>query len=206
MTYTVKTTYPKQESVDSTKYTTTKKQELLSNVTYEEVITQYNECLRQGYNVNASFKAPVDNVEPTSPIEVANQLTQSGIDYKATLKVKNNSTYENAIELARIIEQYAYDFVIDIKLKINEDSIVNIDDESSWTSEDDATYKVTPKASSTDINELIGLYDTLFDNGYDVLIDVKPKKQSTDDNDFATQLAAYPEGTEISFTLKDSEY
>lgn len=208
MTYNIKTVYPKEEQMNSNEntFTTTRKQALAGDKTYDEVLMAYETYQRQGYNVTTAITLPEEIDEEVSPFEIAERLTTSGIDYKATLKVKNSGTYETAIVLARTIEQYAYDFVMDIKMKINEDSPVNIDNEASWMDPDYAVYKVTPKATATDINELKSLYEAIEELGYVSTIDIKPKKKSGDEDDFATQLSAYPEGAEITFTLKDSEY
>lgn len=208
MAYNIKTIYPKEEQMNSNEntFTTTRKQELAGDKTYDEVLNAYEDYQRQGYNVTTTITLPEEADETVSPFEIAERLTTSGIDYKATLKIKNSGTYETAITLARTIERYAYDFVVDIKMKINEDSPVNIDHESSWMDPDYVVYKVTPKASATDINELKGLYEAIEDLGYEPTIDIKPKKKSGSEDDFATQLSAYPEGAEITFTLKDSEY
>ena len=208
MTYNIKTVYPKEEQMNSNEntFTTTRKQELAGDKTYDDVLMAYETYQRQGYNVSTTITLPNEIDEEVSPFEIAERLTTSGIDYKATLKVKNSGTYETAIELARIVERYAYDFVMDIKMKINEDSPINIDNEASWMDTDYAVYKVTPKATATDINELKSLYEAIEELGYVSTIDIKPKKKSGDEDDFATQLSAYPEGAEITFTLKDSEY
>ena len=210
MSYNVKTIFPKEESIEKNtqKYVTTSRQELASEKELDEVLSLYNDYQRQGFNVSVGFKPPVDTdegEEPVSVFEVAEQLTLAGIDYKATLKLKFSGSYDDMLHVARSVEQQGYDYVVDAKLKINEDSVINIDKINTWSAED-AVYKVTPKASSDDINELRGLYDVLSENDYDVTIDIKPKKQSTDEDDFGTQLAAYPDGTELTFTLKDSEY
>lgn len=207
MSYLVKTTYPKEETMElaEAKYTTTKKQEVKSEVELPDVIDMYNSYQRQGYTISVGFVAPLESEDDDStPFDVAERLTENGIDYKATLKIKNSGTYEDIIQIAHIIEQHGFDLAMNIKLTISEDSTVNIDDESTWMSADDAVFKVTPKAASTNIGDLRGLYDDLSD--YDVTIDIKPKAQSGDDDDFATQLEAYPDQTEITFTLKDAEY
>lgn len=207
MSYNIKTIYPKDEQMNSKQntYTTTRKQELAGEKDYNDVLNMYETYQREGYEVTPAIALLDDaNAEDVSPFEIAERLTKSGIDYKASLKVKNGSDYTTAIKLARVIEQNAYDFQMDIKLKINEKSPVNIDKESTWMDSDNAVYKITPKATSTDIKELKNLYEKLEELGYTPTIDIKAKKKSGDDDDFATQLLAYPEGANITFTLKDA--
>ena len=212
MTYSVKTTYPKEERVDnnSQKYTTTSKQELVSNLELNDVVRIYNGYQRQGFDVSVRIKAPAEagagEETDGSPFDIAHQLTASGIDYKASLKIKNSGSYDDVINIAHMIEQHGFDLNLGVTLKVNEDSPVNIDNVDTWMDPDNAVYKVTPKASSDNIDELKDVYEALEDAGYEPTIDIKPKKQSTDEDDFGTQLEAYPDGTEVDFTLKDGEY
>lgn len=209
MAYEIKIGYPKEETMDNEqhKFVTTSRQEMITAETQDVVISRYNDLQRQGFNVTVAFKTNPDGDEDeVSPFDIASKLTQAGIDYKATLKVKNSSDYKQMLDLANMIEQHGYDFNVDVKMKINDDSSININRESTWVASEDAAFKVTPKASSDDINELKSLFDQLADNGYDVTIDVKPKKQSTDEDDFATQLSVYPDDTTVIFTLHDAEY
>jgi hypothetical protein len=210
MSYSVKTIFPKEERMDdqSRKYTTTSKQELLANTELADVVSLYEEYQRQGFDVNVKIKTPaeVGEEEPdASPFDIAHQLTQSDIEYKASLKIKNSGSYEEIIHLAHLIEQHGFDFAMAVTLKINEDSPINIDHEKTWMDPDYAVYKVTPKASTDNIDDLKALYDALVEQNYKPIIDIKPKKKSDEEDDFGTQLAAYPDGTEIDFTLKDSE-
>lgn len=208
MGYNVKTIFPKDEQMDdeNQKYITTRRTEVSANKNLTEVIEMYNQYQLSDYKVNVSFhpgQAASEDNEEVSPFDVAQQLTASGIDYKATLKVNNSKgSYDDMLELAHRIESHGYDFNVDIKLKVNDESPVNIEHETTWMGED-AVYKVTPKASSLDIEELHGIYDDLKEQGYDVDIDIKPKKKSGEDDDFDTQLAAYPDGTEVVMSLQD---
>lgn len=209
MSYNIKTIYPKEEQMNSNEntFTTTRKQELSGDKTYDDVLGLYETYQRQGYDVNAAIVLSDEaSNEDVSPFEIAERLVTAGLDYKATLKVKNSGGYETAISLARVIEQHGFDFVINMKMKINEDSTVNIDDKSTWAESEDTIYKITPKAASDDISDIKNIYDAIAELGYEPVIDIKVKKKSSEDDDFATQLSAYPEGAEITFTLKDSEY
>lgn len=206
MNFNVKTTFPKEEemSQDEGKFTTTRRTELTSGLDLVDVIELYHSYQRADYDVSIAIRPPVDeDGDVASPFEIAAQLTEHGIDYKSTLKVKNSGNYDTAQELARIVESHGFDFNIDAKMKINDKSTVDFAKSNTWTSTDDVVFKVTPKAATKDINELKGLWDDLEDGGYDVTIDVKPKKSTDDeDQDIETQLSVYPDGTEVEFTLK----
>ena len=96
-----------------------------------------------------------------------------------------------------------YCFGIQIFNKIDEDSTVDINRETSWFAPDDTTYKVTPDVKSKNANELLGLYEDLRDSGYLVDSEIKPKNNK--DDDFATKLNAFPDGKIIKFNLSDVE-
>lgn len=214
MAFNVITAYPADESAESAdQIIKTTKKTINQNLEIPDVIDMYNNYERAGYNITVRYKTPTElgdaEAEEVSPFEIAEGLTKQGIDYKATLKVKNAAPYVEAKELVKLIVAHGYDAQVVATLKINEGSVVDFDHESSWTREDgkNSVYKVTPKASSTDVNELKGLYDTLATKGYEVALDIKPSAQSTDDDasDFANQLAIYPDGSEITLTLKEAE-
>lgn len=208
MSYNVRTKYPKEEQLTKdSKLITTNKQELSSELEQEDVIALYEAYDRAGYMVDYQFEASDEDVTADTPFEIAAILDENGIEYTAALKVKNKGVYDDAIQLARVIEQHGFDFTMDIKLKINENTTINIDKETTWTS-DDAEYKVTPKASVKDINEIKSLYEAIEEKGYEPTITIKPKKNNDDDGQgtFVTQLALYPDNTTVMFTLKDSEY
>ena len=52
--------------------------------------------------------------------------------------------------------------------------------------------------------DLKSLYNQLSEAYYKPEISLKAKVRKDDDETFATQLAAYPEGTVVSFKLKDA--
>lgn len=210
MTYSVKTIFPKEERMDdnSRKYTTTRKQEVLANTELADVVALHDGYERQGYDVGVKIKTPQEagkDDPEVSPFEIGHQLTKSDIEYRATLKLKNSGSYEEIVALAHIIEQHGFDFTLAINLKINADSPVNIDKESTWMDSDYAAYKVTPKGSTDNIDELKAVYEDLEKHHAKPVIEIKPKQKSDEDEDFGTQLSAYPDDTEVDFTLKDSE-
>src|SRR5699024_3636933 len=137
--------------------------------------------------------------EETDPFVIAKQFELAGISYKATLKLKASGTYEDVLKVAKMIEQQGYDYDITIKLKVNENSPVDFEKESSWFDSEFAKYSVLPKASSQDIMDLKSLYDQLSEAYYKPEISLKAKVRKDDDETFATQLVAYPEGTVVSF-------
>lgn len=199
MGYLIKTKFPNQENFEDKKTTVIKHNEDFELETIDDVITLYNEYERQGYKINVKYESS----DEKSPFDIAHDFDMAGIAYKATLKLdtKVKGDYQSIIDIAKIIEQHGFDLSMDIKLKIDETSPVNLDDETTWMG-DGARYKVTPKVTSDNIEDLKGLYDDL--QSIAPIINVKPKKQ-TSTEDFATQLRIYPDNTQIVFTLKESE-
>lgn len=206
MEYTLKTSYPKEEAVEGKKLTERTFNEFINNLEEDEVIKQYEQLLLDGYSVSVTFQPPTYSLqgEETDPFVIARQFELAGISYKATLKVKASGTYEDMLKVGKMIEQQGYDYDISIKLKVNENSPVDFEKENSWFDSEFAKYSVLPKASSQDIMDLKGLYDQLSEAYYKPEISLKAKVRKDDDETFATQLAAYPEGTVVSFKLKDA--
>ena len=203
--YNVIVKLPQEEELRQAQITTVNRKIQHIELTLEDVVDMYYEYERSGYDVIVSYKTP-ENDDETDPFTIANELTSNGLEYTATLKTKNKGTYDEARAIARAVESHGYDFDAAITLRIKDDSSVNFDKETSWFSPDDAFYTIKPKAKANDINELRSLYDTLAELT-DVSIDVKPKaNKDVESDDFATQIAAYPDGTEIVFSLKDSVY
>lgn len=208
MQYTLKTSYPKEEAVEGKKLTERTFNEFINDLEEDEVIKQYEQFLTEGYSVSVTFQPPSYSLqgEETDPFVIARQFELAGISYKATLKVKASGTYEDMIKVGKMIEQQGYDYDISIKLKVNENSLVDFEKENSWFDSEFAKYSVLPKASSQDIMDLKSLYDQLSEAYYKPEISLKAKVRKDDDETFATQLAAYPEGTVVSFKLKDATY
>lgn len=208
MQYILKTSYPKEEAVEGKKLTERTFNEFINDLEEDEVIKQYDQLLSEGYSVSVTFQPPTYSLqgEETDPFVIARQFELAGISYKATLKVKASGTYEDMLKVGKMIEQQGYDYDISIKLKVNENSPVDFEKESSWFDSEFAKYSVLPKASSQDIMDLKSLYDQLSEAYYKPEISLKAKVRKDDDETFATQLAAYPEGTVVSFKLKDATY
>lgn len=208
MQYTLKTSYPKEEAVEGKKLTERTFNEFINDLEEDEVIKQYEQFLTEGYSVSVTFQPPSYSLqgEETDPFVIARQFELAGISYKATLKVKASGTYEDMVKVGKMIEQQGYDYDISIKLKVNENSPVDFEKENSWFDSEFAKYSVLPKASSQDIMDLKSLYDQLSEAYYKPEISLKAKVRKDDDETFATQLAAYPEGTVVSFKLKDAAY
>lgn len=206
MQYTLKTSYPKEEAVEGKKLTERTFNEFINDLEEDEVIKQYEQLLTEGYSVSVTFQPPSYSLqgEETDPFVIARQFELTGISYKATLKVKASGTYEDMLKVGKMIEQQGYDYDISIKLKVNENSPVDFEKESSWFDSEFAKYSVLPKASSQDIMDLKSLYNQLSEAYYKPEISLKAKVRKDDDETFATQLAAYPEGTVVSFKLKDA--
>lgn len=208
MQYILKTSYPKEEAVEGKKLTERTFNEFINDLEEDEVIKQYEQFLIEGYSVSVTFQPPSYSLqgEETDPFVIAKQFELAGISYKATLKVKASGTYEDMLKVGKLIEQQGYDYDISIKLKVNENSPVDFEKENSWFDSEFAKYSVLPKASSQDIMDLKSLYDQLSEAYYKPEISLKSKVRKDDDETFATQLAAYPEGTVVSFKLKDATY
>lgn len=208
MQYTLKTSYPKEEAVEGKKLTERTFNEFINDLEEDEVIKQYEQFLTEGYSVSVTFQPPSYSLqgEETDPFVIARQFELAGISYKATLKVKASGTYEDMVKVGKMIEQQGYDYDISIKLKVNENSPVDFEKENSWFDSEFAKYSVLLKASSQDIMDLKSLYDQLSEAYYKPEISLKAKVRKDDDETFATQLAAYPEGTVVSFKLKDAAY
>lgn len=206
MQYTLKTSYPKEEAVEGKKLTERTFNEFINDLEEDEVIKQYEQLLIDGYSVSVTFQPPTYSLqgEETDPFVIARQFELAGISYKATLKVKASGTYEDMLKVGKMIEQQGYDYDISIKLKVNENSPVDFEKENSWFDSEFAKYSVLPKASSQDIMDLKSLYDQLSEAYYKPELSLKAKVRKDDDETFATQLAAYPEGTVVSFKLKDA--
>ncbi|MBS4460225.1 hypothetical protein [Lactococcus petauri] len=208
MQYILKTSYPKEEAVEGKKLTERTFNEFINDLEEDEVIKQYEQFLTEGYSVSVTFQPSSYSLqgEETDPFVIARQFELAGISYKATLKLKASGTYEDMVKVGKMIEQQGYDYDISIKLKVNENSPVDFEKENSWFDSEFAKYSVLPKASSQDIMDLKSLYDQLSEAYYKPEISLKAKVRKDDDETFATQLAAYPEGTVVSFKLKDAAY
>lgn len=213
--YEVKTTFPVDEAVKGSTLTATKQIKIMSAVETPDVVDVYNSYLEAGYNVSVSFKAPEAEAEgeaegeddkALSPFDVGKALTTKGIDYKATLTCKAKGSYEEMKPIMHLIEAEGYDMTVNVQLKVNDKTTLNIDNTDSWTDED-AIFKVTPKAHSINVNDLKDLYDNLKKHKIETEIDIKPKKAKDDDDDitdsFSNQLSVYPDGTIVSFKLTE---
>lgn len=211
--FSVKTTYPQNEDVDSTgKTTITKHSELLNDLNDEQVMKLYKDYLRQGYGMSVRFKSNNDKKngkkEERSPFDIAKDLEKNDIEYKATLKLPDKGAYNDMLPAIKLLGAEGFDLNASLTLKENEKTTIRLNDPSTW-SDEDAVIKLSPKASTKNIDELKSIYDRLKDKGYSVDIEIKPKVDKDkdgeeQDDDFAAQLKAYPNGTEIDFTLKEA--
>ena len=133
------------------------------------------------------------------------QTAYSFIPHTEFLNKSNRGSYDEVLPISQIAFQQGYDYEVGVTLKINDESTVDFDKESTWFSPEDAIYIVKPKVSGKHLNEMVPIYERLLDQGFDVTFDIKPSSAETDD-DFSKQLSAYPEGTEITMVLSDAEY
>ena len=206
MTYQVKIIYPKEEALESNKLTERTFNEYMDDLEAEEVIKQYEQLLTEGYSISVNFFPPQVDKEGSEqdPFKIAESFELAGITYKATLKLKASGTYEDMVKIAKMIEQQGYDYSITVKLQVNENSPVDFEKESSWFDSEYAKYTVLPKASSQDIADLPAREDILAEEHYKVSINLKAKVKKDDDDSFASQLAAYPAETLVTFKLSDA--
>lgn len=207
MTYQLKISYPKEEAAEKNKLTERTFNEFVDDLTQEEVVKQYEQLISRGYSLGVTFQPPELDIKggETDVFAIAEQFELAGIPYKATLKLKAAGSYEAMTKVVKMIEQQGFDCDVSIKLKINENSPVDFEKETSWFDSDYAKYTVSPKAASTDIIDLKTLYDNLMEEHYKVSIALKAKVKKDDDESFATQLAAYPDETLVVFKLSDAD-
>lgn len=209
--FAVKTIYPADATITANKQTTTKQVDELFEVEQAKVVELFDSYRAGDYAVSVKFTPPAekaDGDEEVSPFEVAAQLAKQGIDYKAALKIKSKGSYDDMLDVMHLIESEGFNMDVNVQLKVRNNTSINIDRVDTWTDED-AVFKVNPKATAKDINELKSLYDNLDKKGYEVEINITPKMPETDNMDdendsFATQLAAYPENTLVTFRLKQA--
>ena len=129
--------------------------------------------------------------------------------YRATLKIKDKGDYEDMIKVIHLVEADGFNLNVSVTLKINEDSLINLDVPGTWTERENAIFKVSPKAHTNKVEELKSLYEAINRAGYEAKIDINPKAPEAnnmdDDNDtFANQLSAYPSHTLVKFSLRNN--
>ncbi|MFV0555865.1 MAG: hypothetical protein ACK5LM_02015 [Lactovum sp.] len=207
MNYQVKIIYPKEEAAENNKLTERTFNEFIDEVEADELISQYEKLLAGGYSITVNFLPPEldKDGEESDPFIIAETMELAGIPYKATLKLKASGTYEEMLKITKIVEQEGFDYDVTVKLQVRENSIVDFEKVNSWQSQEHAKYTVIPKASSQDIADLRTLYERLSEEPYKLQINVKAKVKKDDDESFASQLAAYPEETLVTFRLSDAE-
>ena len=206
MTYQLKVIYPKQESIESNKFTERSHNELIDDVSAEDAIKTYKDLLVQGYSIATSFTPPeIVEDEDFDAFVVAKNLELAGLPYTATIKLKSKTDYEQAKAITRIIEQQGFDYSVTAKLNINENSPVDFEKESTWFDSEYASYSVLPKAKSYDIMDLKSLYETLSDMNLKVSISLKMRTKKDNDEVFEQQLDSYPDDTLIILKLKDAD-
>ncbi|HEY0222550.1 hypothetical protein [Lactovum miscens] len=207
MTYSVKITYPKEESALKNRMTERRVSESLEELETDQVVEEYEKCLTKGYSVTTTFNPPTQDKkggEP-DPFAIAQQFELSAIPYKATLKLKASGTFEVISKIAKLIEINGFDYDVSLKLKISETSPVDFEKEATWFDHEYAKYTIFPKASSSDIDDLKSLYDALVEMKQEVKISLKAKVRKDSDEEFASQLSAYPEDTTIVLKLSDAD-
>ena len=206
MTYQLKVIYPKQESIESNKFTQLSQNEFYDEVSTEYAIKTYKDLLLNGYSISTSFTPPeIVEDENFDAFVVAKNLELAGLPYTATIKLKSKTEYERAKEITKIIENQGFDYDITAKLNVNEKSPVDFDKESTWFDSEYAKYSVLPKAKSFNIMDLKSLYDTLSEMNLEVSIGLKMRTKKDNDEVFEQQLDSYPDDTLIILKLKDGD-
>ena len=195
-------TYPNEERFDDGSEMIQKRKEIIYEAAAGTVMERYQSFVRQGYSVTPAIV--LGEEVDIDPFEFSEKLDRVGIDYKASLKFKNKSNqgiYDEILKIGERIESHGFDYDVNIKLKISEDSPVNFAKETSWFGPD-SMYTISPKVSSKDAREIRGTYDDLVALGCDVTVDIKPVKANEDT--FPRYLETFPEGSLVSMNLKDA--
>lgn len=219
----VKTLFPVYADIDGNERTTTKRVVEVLEASPEDVVNLYNSYLEGDYKVSISFIPPAkqeqkenaDHADDNSkeavitPFDVGKALDKQGIPYRATLKIKDKGDYEDMIKVIHLVEADGFNLNVSVTLKINEDSLINLDVPGTWTERENAIFKVSPKAHTNKVEELKSLYEAINRAGYEAKIDITPKAPEAnnmdDDNDtFANQLSAYPSHTLVKFSLRNN--
>lgn len=203
MNYLLTVKYPKQEVIEDGKESITNIKENIEDATEEILLEKYQELQRAGYNVKVSFKT-ADIFDDFDAFKMAEIFDLNSIDYKAKLKFVNRSnkgSHDYISSIAKLFDKYSFDYDITIKLKINENSEIDFRNEDTWFGLT-PIYQINPKINVSDAKLFKNLYDELNEVAQ-VYAEIKPKKVS--ENIMLLSLESYPKGTEVIFTLKDSE-
>lgn len=207
MSYKNKIIYPKEEVAENNKMTERTFNEYIEDLEIEELVNQYNQLLASGYSVAVNYLPPKLDTKgkEVDVFAIAKRLERAGISYKATLKLKAGGDYESMLKIGKMFEQEDYDYDISLTLQVRENSTIDFSKESTWFDKDYAKFKINPKASSGDILELKTLFDRLKKEKQEVSITLKTKAKKNDEDSFASELATYPQDTEVIFKLTNAE-
>ena len=197
MNYLLTVKYPKQEVIEDGKESVTNVRENLEDVTVEELLEKYQ-------NTGEDIFFEIDVYDEFDVFKMAEILDLHAIDYSAKLKFINRSnkgSHDYISSLAKLFDRYTFDYDISIKLKINEKSEIDFKNEDTWFGET-PVYQINPKINVKDAKLFKNLYDELNEIAQ-VIAEIKPKK--IEEKILLLSLDNYPAGTEVIFTLKDSE-
>lgn len=189
---------------DSNTEKITKHQEEINQIELGDLVDLYTHYLASGYSISVSFNTD-EAEESIDAFGIAHNLDSVGISYTATLGLKDKGSYDYMIQAAKDIESRGFDYDVNIKLKINSESPVNIDKESSWFAPQDAEYSIGSSLKTKTIEDFSDLYEALTDHGFNPKISIRPKPIKTGD-DFAAQVSNFPNGTKVTLRLKNTEY
>ena len=176
MNYLLTVKYPKQEVIENGKESVTNVRENLEDVTVEDLLEKYQEFQRVGYDVKVNFVAS-DVYDEFDVFKMAEILDLNAIDYSAKLKFINRSNKGSHDYISSLAKLFdRYTFDYDISIKL----------------------KINEKSEIDFKNE-----DTWF--GETPVYQINPKINVKDAKLLLLPLDNYPTGTEVIFTLKDSE-
>ena len=203
MNYILTVKYPKQEVIEDGKESVTNIKENIEDASAELLLEKYQEFKRVGYDVKVNFVTS-DVYDEFDVFKMAEIFDLNAIDYSAKLKFINRSnkgSHDYISSLAKLFDRYTFDYDISIKLKVNEKSEIDFQNEDTWFGET-PIYQINPKIKVKDAKLFKNLYDELNEIAQ-VSAEIKPKE--VEEKILLLSLDNYPAGTEVVFTLKDSE-
>ena len=183
----------KDEKINEIKRTT------FEELSEEDVLSRYEQHLNQGYAVGIKYSDAAKSAK-----DLASGFAVRGVDYTVTLKLKTKGPYEVIKNLALLFESRDFDYVLSANLKVNSESIININRPDSWTNSIDGVYEIKPKVKVNSYAEIQGLIDDLDQNPSITYELVTTPKKAKEASQFLAQLQVYGDDVNVTFTLKDA--
>lgn len=209
--YNLKIVYPTTAIVSERNRNETSRRDFISQISLDDLVAQYNHYMSSDYQVKVNFKqfqADGQASDPIDPFKVASCLATNDLPYRASLKADIKGDYTTVQTAVRLLIAAGFDATVTTTLKLNDRTNLDFDHLDTWTNTD-AVYKLNPKATSNDIDDLKGIYHDLQAQGYQVTIDVKAKENISalaeqQVQTFASLCQAYPENSQVEFHLQES--